>query len=188
VTVLLLRTATDRGTYHYAEVIHERGRWVPLDAGYIDFDHPKQYRELWIGGGFKPIATARGSLTVEGLIDKASGAQSGGALYLQPFFLGTARVVGNVLAEAEYFGYVPLNDEGHAQHVIERAKVEYDFPRFKVGGGYAAYSPGDGVWNHKPYITTTLKVPRVGNIETWFQRLSGGYFSVQFRYSKVFVH
>ena len=188
-TVLLLRTATDRGAYHYAEVIHERGRLVPFDLGYIDFDNPTQYREMWLGGGFKPIVSPRASLTVEGFLAGAYGAHGDGALYFQPFFLGNARLAPNVLLESVYFAYVPLNDAGHAQHLLERAKVEYDWPRFKLGAGYGAYQPGGGAaWQHRPFVTATIKAPPVGNFELWLQRLQDDHFTVQIRFARVFVH
>jgi hypothetical protein len=184
----LLRTATDRGAYHYAEVIHERGRLVPFDAGYIDFDNPAEYRELWLGGGFKPIASRRVSLTAEGFLTRAYGEHAGGALYFQPFLFGTARVAPRVLVEVEYFAYVPVNDAGRAQHLLERAKAEYDWPRFKLGGGYGAYQSRGAAWEHKPFVTATIKAPPVGDVEFWLQRLHDDHFTVQIRYAKVFVH
>jgi hypothetical protein len=39
-TLLLVRAATTNGAYHLVEAIHQRGRIVPLDVGYIDFDDP----------------------------------------------------------------------------------------------------------------------------------------------------
>jgi hypothetical protein len=188
VTVVLLRTATDRGSYHYAELIHERGRLVPFDIGYIDFDNPKQYREWWVGGGFTPISTPRVSLTAEGLLARAFGEHAGGALYFQPFFLGTVRASRKVVVESVYFAYVPLNESGHGQHLLERAKVEYDFSRFKVGGGYGAYYSRSVTWQHKPFVTATVRAPLVGDVEIWLQRLNADHFTVQIRYAKVFAH
>ena len=45
-TLLLVRTATTDGAYHLVEAIHQRGRVVPLDVGYIDFDDPADAWEL----------------------------------------------------------------------------------------------------------------------------------------------
>jgi hypothetical protein len=188
VTVLLLRTGTGRGAYHFAEVIHERGRLVPFDAGYIDFDHPAEYREMWLGGGFKPIASPRVSLTAEGFLAGAYGEHAGGALYFQPFLLGTARLASSVLVESVYLAYVPLNDAGRAQHLLERAKVEYDWPRVRLGAGYGAYQSRGAAWQHKPFVTATIKAPPIGNIELWLQRLHDDHVTVQIRYAKVFVH
>lgn len=187
-TLVLLRTATDRGAYHLAEVIHQRGTIIPLDIGYIDFDDPARYREMWIGGGAMPLAGARGFLITEGLLARAFGEHGGGALYLQPYVLGVYRIAPNVPIESAYLAYVPLNEAGTAQHLLERAKLEYEFPRFKVGAGYSAYKFGDEAWHHKPFITGTLKAGRFGNVEAWLQRVPEGQFAVQFRYAKVFVH
>ena len=187
-TLVLLRTATERGAYHFVEVIHERGKLVALDVGYIDFDHPKLYREMWIGGGWRAFSGSRGFLTAEGLLARACGEHGEGALYLQPFFLGVYRIAPRVPFEGVYLGYAPLNDAARVQHLLERAKVEYDFPRFKIGAGYSAYKFGDEAWHHKPFITGTLKAGGFGNFEVWLQRVPDDQFSVQFRYAKVFVH
>jgi hypothetical protein len=190
-TVVLLRTATAEGTYHFAEAIHQRGKLVVLDVGYIDFDDPKLYRELWIGSGVTPFAGSKGFLTVEGLLTKAFGAQANGALFLQPYLLGIYRMAPRVPFEASYLGYVPLNNNSRAQHLLERAKLEYDFSRFKVGGGYSAYKFGDLAWNHKPFITATLKAGTAGNFEVWLQRVpvdGNSELAVQLRYAKAFVH
>jgi hypothetical protein len=185
-TVVLLRTATDRGIYHYAEVFQERGRFIPFDIGHIDFDHPRQYRELWIGGGGVPIQTPKGSLVAEGFVTKALGDEANGALYLQPFLIGTYRPVQRMVTQAVYLGYVPLNEAGRAQHLLERAKAEYDAPRFKVGAGYAVFKPADAPARHKPFITATFKAGALGDFECWLQRLPGNHLAVQLRYAKAF--
>ena len=187
-TLLLLRTATDRGAYHLAEIVHERGRIIPLDVGYIDFDNPTLYREMWIGGGGVPFDGPKGFLITEGLLARAFGEHANGALYFQPYFLGVYRVAPRVPFEASYFAYVPLNDAGTAQHLLERAKLEYGFARVKVGAGYSAYKFGDVAWHHKPFITATLKAGGLGNFEVWLQRVPADQLAVQFRYAKVFVH
>lgn len=187
-TIVLLRTATDRGAYHYAEVFQERGRFIPWDIGHIDFDHPRQYREFWIGGGGVPIETPKGSLVAEGFITKALGEHADSALYFQPFFIGTYRPFPTVVTEAVYLGYVPLNEAGFAQHLLERAKAEYDAPRFKVGAGYSVYKPADGPARHKPFVTATFKAGSLGNFECWLQRLPGNHATLQLRYAKVFRH
>ena len=187
-TLLLLRTATERGAYHFVEVVHERGRLIPIDVGYIDFDNPRLYREMWIGGGGVPFESARGFLATEALFVRALGEHAGGAWYVQPFFLGVYRLAARVPAEFSYFAYVPLNAAATAQHLLERAKVEYDFARFKAGAGYSAYRFGDEAWHQKPFITATLKAGGLGNFEVWLQRVAADQFAVQLRYARVFVH
>jgi hypothetical protein len=185
-TLVLLRTATDQGAYHYAEVIHQRGRVIPFDVGHFDHNHPKQYREFWIGGGGVPLEGAKGYMVAEGFINKALGEHAGGALYLQPFLIGNFRPVKMVVAEAVYLGYVPLNDAASVQHLLERAKLEYDAPRFKVGAGYSVYKAAEDPARHRPFVTATWKAGSLGNFECWLQRLPGGHATVQIRYARLF--
>ena len=187
-TLLLLRTATDRGAYHFAGVSHKRGRLIALDIGYIDFDNPKLHREMWIGGGGVPFEGRRGFLITEGFLARAFGEHANGALYFQPYFLGSYRLAPSVPLEASYLAYVPLNDAGRAQHLLEHVKLEYDFARLKAGAGYSAYKFGDEAWQHKPFITATLNVGALGNFEFWLQRVPDDQLAVQFRYAKVFLH
>jgi len=88
--------------------------------------------------------------------------------------------------EVVYFPYLPLNKAGRMQHVLERAKLEYSFKHFKAGGGYGAYQFGDSPWQNKPFITSTLKCGRFGNLELWLQKMPRGNPQVQVRYEKTF--
>jgi hypothetical protein len=185
-TVLLLRTATDRGNYHYAEVYQERGRWIVADVGYIDFNHPGDYREVFFGAGGEVVHTARLTVLEEGLIDKANGSASRGDVFFLPYTYIAYRVTSRVSADAVYFPYLPLTSGGRVQHLLERAKVEYDFAHVKFGGGYAAYRFGDEPWSHKPFVTTTLKAGRFGSFEVWLQRLAENHVTVQLRYANSF--
>ena len=143
-TLFPARTATTDGAYHLIEAIHQRGRIIPLDVGYIDFDNPALYREMWVGGGGGvPFQGPKGFLIAEGLLARAFGMHGAQALYFQPYLLGIYRVAPNVPFETSYFAYVPVNDAATAQHLLERAKPEYDFARFKLGAGYSAYRFGD---------------------------------------------
>jgi hypothetical protein len=85
-----------------------------------------------------------------------------------------------------YFPYLPLNEAGRVQHVLERAKLEYDFGRVKLGGGYAGYRFGDGDWQNKPFVTASIKAGPVGAVELWLQHLPGNRLTVQVRYAKTF--
>jgi hypothetical protein len=187
-TLLLLRAATTDGAYHMVEAIHQRGRVIPLDAEYIDFDNPALYREMWIGGGGVPFQGAKGFLIAEGLLARAFGEHGDKAVYLQPYVFGIYRVAPKLPFETSYFAYVPLNDAATAQHLLERAKLEYDFARFKAGAGYSAYRFGGEPWRHKPFVTGTLKAGALGSFELWLQRVPGDHLAVQFRYAKVFIH
>jgi hypothetical protein len=187
-TLLLVRAATTNGAYHLVEAIHQRGRVVPLDVGYIDFDEPSLYRELWIGGGGVPFQGSKGLVITEGLLARAFGEHGAQALYFQPYFFGIYRVAPKLPFETSYFAYVPLNQAGTAQHLLERAKLEYDFARFKLGAGYSAYRFGAEAWRHKPFITATLNAGGLGSFELWLQRVPGDQVALQIRYAKVFIH
>jgi hypothetical protein len=187
-TLLLARAATTNGAYHLVEAIHQRGRIVPLDVGYIDFDDPALYREMWVGAGGVPLQGPKGFLIAEGLLARAFGMHGAEALYFQPYFLGVYRVAPKLPFETSYFAYVPLNNAATAQHLLERAKLEYDFARFKLGAGYSAYRFGSEAWRHKPFVTATFKAGTFGNFEVWVQRVPADDVALQFRYAKVFVH
>jgi hypothetical protein len=128
------------------------------------------------------------SLTTEAFLLKPYGELANGALYFEPFVLGNYRPTPSVEAEVCYFPYIPLNDAASTQHILERAKLEYNFGRVKAGGGYGAYKFSDNDWQHKPFVTTTLNFGSIGSFEFWVQRVAEGEITVQFRYAKVFIH
>lgn len=185
-TLALLRTATGNGAYHYAQLIHERGRWVAFDVGYIDFDSPSDYFETWVGTGLVAAAGDRGILITQANLVRAFGDLSGDALYAQGFFLGKLRLADQVISEAAYLPYIPLNDAGEVQHLLERAKVEYEFPRWKAGVGYGAYRFSDLDWQHKPFVTATVPTEKFGTFEFWLQRIPGDTQTLQLRWVKAF--
>jgi hypothetical protein len=185
-TLVLARTATDQGTYHFAEVLQTRGRWIVPDVGYIDFNHASEYREFFAGIGRIVAQGGRLTLWETAYVAKSGGTASGGALYLQPYTLAAYRLTEKITADAVYFPYIPLDREGHVQHVFQRAKIERDFAHVKVGVGYGANKPAVGPWRHKPFATTTIKIGRGGSVELWLQRLPDHEATLQVRYAKWF--
>lgn len=185
-THVIARTATDQGTYHYAQVFQQRGKWIPLDLGYIDFNKFDVYREVWVGAGGVLLETTHLSVIGEGHIVKALGPSSGGALYLQPWVLVAYHLAQRLGGDAVYFPYLPLNDAGRRQHILERAKLEYDIGHIKVGGGYAGSKSGPGAWKSKPFVTATIKAGPIGAIELWLQQRPGQRVTVHVRYAKTF--
>ncbi len=187
-TVLLVRGGFRAGnfTHRYVEVFQERGRWIYPDIGYIDFGNAGRYREFFIGAGGVVFTSRHLTLVEEGFIQQATGPLAEGATYFVPFSLAALRFGQKISGEVVYFPYLPLNDAGRVQHILERAKLEYDFKYLKAGGGYGAYRFGDSSWQNKPFLTTTLKAGRMGNFEFWLQRLPGNHAQVQFRYARVF--
>ena len=190
-TTILARTALheDR-TYRLFEVIQTRGRWVLPDVGYIDFGDSGSYREFWGGGGAVLHSSEHLLLIVEGLVATATGPAADGAVYLQPWVLFGYRITPRLAGETVYFPYIPLNEAGFTQHLIERAKLEYDLGVIKVGGGYGGFKFDQDQWQHRPFLTTTLKMGRLGNLEFWLQRVpgEGRNLRAQIRYSLNLRH
>lgn len=189
-TSVILRTGyafkAKSNTYNFAEVYQTRGRWILPDVGYIDFGRSRIYREFFIGGGAILINTKHITLIQEGYFSQATGPASDGAMYFEPFTLMLYRITPRLGGEITYFPYLPLNTPARIQHVLETAKIEYDFKRFKLGAGYGGYHYAESTWQHKPFITTTLKAGRFGDIEFWLQKVPGHVAQIQVRYSKNF--
>ncbi len=182
----IARTATGNGEYHYVEAFGQKGKLIPWDISYIDFGHASDYREVIIGAGGTLFDSKHLVVIGEGYIDKALGPTSGGATYLIPWALAIYHITPKVGGQVTYFPYLPLNEAGRIQHVLERAKLEYDFGRIKMGGGYAGYQFGQDEWQSRPFITTTLKAGPVGNVELWLQRLPSNHLTFQVRWDRTF--
>lgn len=179
-------------TYRHFQGVHSRGRWVILDAGYIDFGDPSAYRELWAGAGRVLHASDRAVFIAEGLLAQAFGPLARGETYLQPWFLFWGRLSERVETETVYLAYLPLDDAGTRQHVLDRSKLEVDLGRFKVGAGYAGLRFGGSPWQHRPFLTATVELPGASALEVWAQRLpgpdGGSRIQAQVRYSVTLTH
>ena len=188
VSILSVRTgvrtdAPHSGTYHYVEFFQLRGNWIYPDFGYIDFNGTG-YREVSVGAGRTLYHSDRATIAEELYFDQAVGPDAKSARYLQPWTLVDLNITKKLTTETVYFPYLPLNQSARIQHVLERAKVEYQVAKHvKVGGGYAGYKYGDGEWQSKPMIATTVST-KAGSFEFWLQKMPGGG-QVQIRYTLV---
>lgn len=186
-TILDLRVGMqDRATLHLANLVRVREPWV-YEVGYIDFGS-SDYREAWIGGGYRWNLGDNIFVQGELLFAHAFGPAAEGATYLQPFSLIHADLTDKLAGEIVYFPYLPLDDAGTVQHVLERVKLEYAISSvIKAGGGYGGYQFGNERWQHKPFLTTTVTPAggKYGSLEFWIQRLPGGDIQTQFRYELV---
>src|SRR6267142_1349003 len=129
-SILLVRTGFRDGkafTYKYLEGFQERGRWIYPDVGYIDFGETRQYREFFIGAGWTVFSSKHFRFIEEGMIDQTLGLASEHATYFVPWSFAPFNITTRLGGEIVYFPYLPLNKQGRIQHVLERAKVEYDF-------------------------------------------------------------
>ena len=184
-TVVIARIAfKDAATFRYAQIFHQSGDWVIPDVGYIDYGS-RDYRELFAGFGRTLVNTKKVTLVGEAYYLHASGRASAGEKYVLPWALLLYRPSARIRGEAVYFPYLPLTQSAIRQHVLERAKLEYTWSRFKAGGGYGAYQRRGSAWQHKPFVTITVSPPRIGDLEVWVERVPGRGAQVQLRYLRV---
>ena len=184
-TVIARMGMRNFATYHYFEAFQERGRWIAPDVVYIDFGK-NNYREVAVGGGAILYNSTHFTIIEEGSLDLATGPSAHGARYFLPWTYVGYRITPKIRGETVYFPLLPLNKAARIQQILERSKLEYDFGHFKLGVGYGAYRLGDGDWQHKPFLTTTLKGGGLGDLELWVQRLPGNHVQAQIRYRHSF--
>jgi hypothetical protein len=174
-------------TLHYLETFQVRHRWVLPDVGYIDFGH-SDYREAFMGGGYTLLDGKHISLVEEGLFVQASGSSANQERYLMPWTMIQYHLTEKLGGEAVYFPYIPVNNSGRKQHVLERAKLERKISnRWKAGAGLGGYKFADDSWSNRPFVTTTLTT-RWGDWEFWVQRLPYNKPQVQIRYAIARQH
>jgi hypothetical protein len=168
-------------TYHLAEVLQSRGRWLFPDVAYIDFAK-NDYREVLVGAGLTTYRSKRLTLMNGGYFDAASGSAAKSAKYILSWTDVQYLLTERFGSETYFVAYLPLNGSGMFQTVLERAKLEYEFCHFKLGVGYAGYQSQKDPWQSRPLLTTTLKAGNLGDLEFWLQRLPENKVQAQIRY------
>ncbi|OGD33793.1 hypothetical protein A2988_05000 [Candidatus Azambacteria bacterium RIFCSPLOWO2_01_FULL_46_25] len=164
-----LRSGAD---YHFVNPILVHDRIVAPDVGYLDFGKGGEYREWFVGGGYKTLVSKHLKITNELLFVQAAGDSSGGARYVQLWTGVNFTLSPEIEGEAVIFPYIPLNEAGTKQWVVERIKLEYKLSSFlKVGAGYGAYQFGTERWQHRPLVTATVNPfeGEFGSLEFWLQ-------------------
>jgi hypothetical protein len=173
-------------TFHFLDIVQTRGRLVLPDIGYVDFGR-SNYRELYGVGGLVVYPGKHFSWIQECYFVRSLGRVANGASYLQPWtFVAYSIPQTRFLGETLYFTYLPLNQAGRIQYVLDRAKLERDYRRFKVGAGYAGYQFAQASWQNRPFVTATIKAGGLGSLEFWLQRLPGTSVQFQLRYAVLF--
>src|SRR5947209_794392 len=88
-------------TYNLVEAFFIHDRRLGPDIGYIDFGNGGNYREWFVGGGFKSLVSKHLTVVNEAYIAFASGPSSGGARYFWPwtgmFFSLSSKVSGEAV-------------------------------------------------------------------------------------------
>jgi hypothetical protein len=186
---LIGRTGLSRSGYNISEAYRTdaKGLWIWPDVGYLSFDRPGEYRELFMGFGRTIVANKRFAAVAEVYLFQATGPEAHSARYFQPWVFAIYHLTPSMSARVVYFPYLPLNSAATTQHVLEHVKVEKTLDHhFKVGVGYSGYKFGDSPWQNKPFITGTFSAKQVGSWEVWLQRLPGNHPQVQVRYEGMF--
>jgi|ERR1700728_101130 len=168
-------------TYHLVELLQARGPWIFPDVAYLDFSR-NNYHELLVGAGFTTYEAKRWTLINGGYFDTAFGSAAKGAKYFLAYTYVVYHATERVGGEVYYVQYLPLDSAGRIHYILERAKLEYDFGRFKLGAGYAGNKIGSDAWQNTPFITATMKGGRLGDLEFWLQRLPENKTQFQLRY------
>lgn len=182
-TTLTARVGTDSAAYNFAEVIHEYDNGLLTGAGWTSSDTPDNNREVYGGAGAAFDLLGVKVLAIA-FVDQTAGKETDAQTSLVPWLVAT-RKVGSVISTANYFAYTPIGDGAETLHVLEHAKAEYDFGRYRAGAGYAATKSGDAPWQHKPFVSVTRET-RIGAFEVWAQRPAEGQSTFQLRYSRTF--
>jgi hypothetical protein len=172
-------------TQHYSQFYQQRGSWIGPDVIYVDFGK-SNYRELDFGGGKVFVKRKHFSIAHEEYFVQTSGSASHDARYILPWTKVDYKLTSKIGGNAVYFFYAPLNQTAKFHQSIERAKMEYDFGRFKLGAGYGGSKASGKDWQNKPMLTTTLKSGKFGSVEFWLQRLPGNHAQLQIRYVGLF--
>ena len=180
---MVARAGVSQTPYHVFEVWKTNPKgWIFPDIGVVSFGNPSEYREFF--AGFGKVLVANDKIVVVGELYylQADGSASDDAKYVQPWILGIYNFTKTVRFEGTYFPYLPLDDAGTTQHVLERAKVEKVLGQWKVGAGYSGYQFGDGPWQDKPFVTGTYTTKGGLSSEVWLQSLPHGKRQVQLRF------
>jgi hypothetical protein len=173
-------------SFHFVDVVQTRGRLVLPDIGYVDFGR-SNYREVFAGGGLVVYPGKHFTWIQECYFVRALGSAANRAAYLQPWTFAAYSIPRSpFIGEALYFTYLPLNPAGRIQYVLDRAKLERDCHKFKVGAGYAGYQFAQTSWQNRPFVTVTIKAGGLGSMEFWLQRLPGNSVQFQLRYAGLF--
>lgn len=172
----------------FANAFQTRGRIILPDAGYVDFGHTKEYREVFLGGGLILADSKKVTWLAEVFALNASGPHAG-AFYAQPFTIFVVRPAPGWTIDTSAFYYAPLTKHAIPQLALDRAKLERRVHKhFSVGAGYAAYAAKGEGWAHKPYVTATFHAGKKwGNFEVIpYKKIIGHEAVVEFRWVAVY--
>ncbi|UWZ84179.1 hypothetical protein [Occallatibacter riparius] len=181
--IIIVRGAVDltspQMNYRFAEWAQARGRWIIPDFAYRDTDGGKD--QLWLAAvGGQMINKPRVRWIQQVYFSQEAGSESHNkrALWIWPVVdVNPSR---KLALEVVPYPTIPLNAAQRWAFTFDRAKLERVGQTWNVGLGYQGGVCGGEDWKSKPFVLVTRK-SRLGNLETWWQRLPDGA-QVQLRY------
>lgn len=169
---LVVRTGIRDGfAFRLVETVIKRDRWIQLDLGYFDVGNASEYRRMWVGGGGAVLARPAVRLELKSAFSLSEGAATVGERYLLSNAYLVARPGPRWLVEISHTESFPLDGRAQRQHALDRARLEYELGRQQLGVGYAGYRAGASGWEHRPFVSVSRSIPRLGEIELWVQRI-----------------
>ncbi len=186
--ILILRTGEQLQsphivTYRVAEWAQQRGRWILPDFGYYDTGYGKD--QIWFtGAGVDLLHTRHFDWEQELYVSQEAGPESRNrrSLWIWPVldFRFRPRLTGQLVP----YPTIPLNRAQRWGYDIDRSKLEWTFNQhWRGGAGYTGGICSSRTWQNDPFLTVT-RTTRVGSVELWAQRISGGA-QLQVRYMLV---
>lgn len=185
-TTLFLRTSAARNGqfFNYTEAAVDNGRWVVLDAGWLNFGQAG-YAEVFVGAGRIHCIGKRGTLIEELYFDRSYGYLSDHASYLQTYVSAEYQFGKGWSADTNLFPYLPIDKKGTFQLVVDRASLRKKLnDRIQVSAGYSAFKFGNTPLVNKEFGSLILLTKSRGSFETMLMHFPGlpGGFGAQFRY------
>lgn len=185
---LLVRTGFEDGSvFRLVETARKRGRWTQVNVGYVDSGDAGENRKLWLGGGAVVVDRPRLRLEVAAGLSRSAGTATLGERYIESSAYLVGRPRTNWLVEISHIESLPLNDTAVRQHALERARLEYEWDRYRFGFGYAGDQSGREAWEHRPFVSLTRPIGELGKIELWLQRVElpdGPKMRLQLRFAR----
>jgi hypothetical protein len=159
------------------------GRWILPDIGYYDTGYAKN--QIWFTGAGGDIFHSKHlDWEQELYVSQEAGPESTNkrSLWVWPVF--DARFRPRLTGQFVAYPTIPLDRAQRSSFDVDRTKIEWAATyHWKAGAGYAGGLCGNRSWQNNPFLTATRST-RMGNVEFWLERTSGGA-QVQVRYLLV---
>jgi hypothetical protein len=170
-------------TYRVAEWTQMRGKWLLPDIGYYDTGYGRD--QIWFaGGGAEIVHGSHVNWVQEIYFTQEAGPASHNKRSIWLWPVVDLQFDRRFSAEIAAYPSLPLDRAQSWSYNVDRAKFEWAArSHWLAGVGYSGGLCTDRSWQNSPFLTVT-RTTRLGNFETWLQRIPGGS-QVQLRYLLV---